>query len=361
MDGRQSNRTNLSLVIPAFNEAEGIGRAVAEAVAALARFTHSYEVIVVDDGSTDGTASIVAELSRHDRRVRILRHPRNQGYGAALRTGFEAARHEFIAFTDADCQFDLADLEPLLSLAAEHGVAVGRRENRKDSARRRFFSWGYNVLVRVLLGTGVHDCDCALKVFRRDILEKLLPTTPGFFVNTEMLSRARQLDIRPVERTVLHRPRLQGVSKVSLTEIPRTLATLIPFWWSQVLFPASSSQAEPHRLARPGLPAWEFWAVLVAACLVFFSRSEPTFARARRIALRQIPRQMLATGSLAVPVLHASPITTSLPLLYWLIMGSYQVFGVHDWAARLVMSLAGLATVLTVYSWGALSIAAPFL
>ena len=148
MDGRRSANAALSLVIPAFNEGLGIGRAVAEAVAALARFTHSFEVLVVDDGSTDDTATVVVELARENGRVRLLKHEENRGYGAALRTGFEAARYDYIAFTDADCQFDLADLEPLLALAIDKGIAVGRREKRQDIARRRFFSWGYNCLVR---------------------------------------------------------------------------------------------------------------------------------------------------------------------------------------------------------------------
>ncbi len=352
MDGRQPDQASLSLVIPAFNEADGIARAVAEAVAALARFTPTYEVLVVDDGSTDGTAAAVEELARQHKCVRLLRHDRNRGYGAALRTGFEAARHDFIAFTDADCQFDLADLQPLLTLAVDCGVAVGRRENRKDSARRRFFSWGYNRLVRVLLGTGVNDCDCALKVFRRDVLEKLLPTTPGFFVNTEMLSRARQLEIRPAERAVLHRPRLQGVSKVSLADIPRTLATLIPFWWSQVLFPAPAVRADHVSSEKKNRPAWEFWIVLATACLVFFSRSHLPLQEPEESRYAEIPRQMLATGSFAVPVLHGQPYYDKPPLLYWLVMASYKTFGVRDWAARLVMSLAGLCTTLIVYFWG---------
>ena len=352
MDGRRSANAALSLVIPAFNEGPGIGRAVAEALAALARFTHSYEVLVVDDGSTDDTAEIVAELARENGRIRLLKHEKNQGYGAALRTGFEAARYDYVAFTDADCQFDLADLEPLLTLAIEKGIAVGRRENRKDIARRRFFSWGYNCLVRTLLGTGVRDCDCALKVFRRDLLQQILPTTPGFFVNTEMLTRVHQLGIKPAERAVAHRPRLDGVSKVTLGEIPRTLATLVPFWWSQVLFPASA--AEPHP-SEPAIrrPAWEFWIVLATACLIFFSRSHLPLQEPEESRYAEIPRQMLATGSFAVPVLHSQPYYDKPPLLYWLVMASYRTFGVHDWAARLVMSLAGLGTVLVTYFWGA--------
>src|SRR5262249_12080094 len=104
-----------------------------------------------------------------------------------------------------------------------------------DPWRRRFLSWGYNVLVRRLLGTRVRDVDCALKVFRRAALAQLLPESRGFFANTEMLTRARQLGFAVAEAAVTHRPRLHGGSKVSLWDVPRTLRELLPFWWSRVL------------------------------------------------------------------------------------------------------------------------------
>src|SRR5262249_12290951 len=155
-----------------------------------------------DDGSRDETAAIVGEESAKRPHVRLLRHPENRGYGAALRTGFSAARFERVAFTDADCQFHLEDLSGLLDLAEDHPVAVGCRVQRKDPARRRLLSWGYNTMVRTLLGTRVLDCDCALKVFHRDVVASLLPETPGFFVNTEMLTRARQLGYSVAEKGV---------------------------------------------------------------------------------------------------------------------------------------------------------------
>jgi dolichol-phosphate mannosyltransferase len=152
-----------------------------------------------------------------------------------LRTGFEAARYDLVAFTDADGQFFLDDLEDLVMLARECPVAVGRRVGRKDPWRRRFLSWGYNRLARLFLGTGVRDCDCALKVFRHDTLQYLLPESTGFFVNSEMLCRARQLGFAVAEVGVRHRPRRRGVSKVSLAEVPRTFATLVHFWWRHVV------------------------------------------------------------------------------------------------------------------------------
>lgn len=222
----------LSLVLPAFNEQDGIRRAVAEADEALARLCDDYEVLVVDDGSRDATAAAARDEALIRPRLRVLRHPINHGYGAALRSGFEAARFDRVAFTDADCQFHLDDLALLLDESRRAPVVVGHRVGRQDTFRRRVLSRGYNLLVRALLGTGVHDVDCALKVFRRDALVRLLPRSAGFFVNTEMLARAARLRLPVVEVGVRHRRRINGRSSVTLREVPRTLAHLLPFWWS---------------------------------------------------------------------------------------------------------------------------------
>src|SRR5262249_3987123 len=167
MDGHirhfdQSTRWCISLIIPAFNEEACIGQAIREATEALARIAARYEVIVVDDGCRDRTAEIVADAAALSPHVRLLRHNEDRGYGAALRTGFQAASFEYVAFTDADCQFHLEDLALLLPLADRVTVAAGYRADRQDPWRRRFFSWGYNTLVRAVLSTRVRDCDCAL-------------------------------------------------------------------------------------------------------------------------------------------------------------------------------------------------------
>src|SRR4051794_36414018 len=116
---------SLSLILPAYNEAAGIASALAEADDALAAFGADYEILVVDDGSTDGTAAAVEAVTGERPCVRLLRHQANRGYGAALRTGFTAARGECVAFTDADAQFDLADLQKLLDQSDDVPVVAG--------------------------------------------------------------------------------------------------------------------------------------------------------------------------------------------------------------------------------------------
>jgi dolichol-phosphate mannosyltransferase len=279
------------------------------------------------------------------------------GYGAALRTGFAAARFERVAFTDADCQFHLADLGRLLSLSDRYPLVVGWRESRQDSWRRRFLSRGYNLLTRTLLGTRVRDCDCALKVFQRDALASLVPETNTFFVNAEMLTKACHRGMEVAEVGVRHRPRLRGASKVSLLEVPRILATLLPFWWSRVLFAGDATATSPERQRQVPEPRrWRSGVVcamlMVLAATLFLLRLRAPLLEPQEPRYAEIPRQMMQEGRLLVPVLHGQPYLDKPPLLYWLVMGSYAVFGVHDWAARLIPGLAGILTVLLTYAWG---------
>jgi dolichol-phosphate mannosyltransferase len=372
MDGRQPSEAatarSLSLIIPAYNEGAGIEQAVDEAEAALRHLSPNYEILVVDDGSSDDTARIVRRMASGNSRIRLMQHESNRGYGAALRTGFEAAYGELVAFTDADCQFYLEDLARLLPLADHSAVAVGYRVARQDRWLRRFLSWGYNRLVHLLLGTSVRDCDCALKVFRHDALTNLLPETDRFFVNTEMLARARQQGYEIAEAGVRHRPRARGRSKVSLYDIPRTLQALLPFWWSRILFPGRDGEPGPATESAAWLAGNQvssaqsaFWAnlrsldlpvLVLAALLLFFARLGCPLQEPEEPRYAEIPRQMLEAGQFLVPTLHGLPYYDKPPLLYWLVMGSYRLFGVHDWAARLVSGTAAFLTVLVTYFWG---------
>ncbi len=201
--------------------------------------TSQFEILVVDDGSRDATAERVEAEFGGIESVRLLRHPCNRGYGAALRTGFSAARFPLAAFTDADRQFHLEDLGLLLGALGRHDVVCGYRKNRKDHWLRLVYSKTYNYFVRGLFGLSVRDCDCALKVFRRSALEGIKIRTNGFAVNAELLTRLRNRGASIVEVGVRHRPRLLGQSTVSPLHALPVATELLRFWWSDHLFPQS--------------------------------------------------------------------------------------------------------------------------
>ena len=246
------NDVRFSLVIPAFNEEAAIASVVAEADAVLQSQFQEYEIVVVDDGSTDHTPDILLLLTVNNHRLRFCRLPENQGYGRALRVGFESARGQVIGFTDADGQFNLNELTKLWAELDEVPIVVGCRVDRQDPWLRRFLSKGYNRLARTFLRTRVRDCDCALKLFQRSALRKLLPSSSNFFVNTEMLFHAERLGLTIREVAVTHRRRRAGQSKVGWHHVPGTLATFVQFWLKQVATPWLSANVG----RTPRLPRW---------------------------------------------------------------------------------------------------------
>jgi len=362
MHDARPNPASLSLILPAFNEAAVIATAVAEADAALSQIAIDYEIIVVDDGSSDETASIVSELSATNEHVRLIQHSPNQGYGAAIRSGFHAAEKELVVFTDADCQFDLTELDRFVLLSGRYDIVCGYRIDRKDTPLRCFYSKVYNLLVRAMLGTGVRDVDCALKMFHRDVAKKLPISGNGFLVNSEMLTRANQLGCSIVEVGVSHRPRTLGESTVSVKHIPKVLASLTRFWWNEVQFPAQNQPqgvspgsrtpttgANAHRLTGYGL--LQIGLLLVAAVFMLTNLGYPLIDR-DETRYAEIPREMIATGNWILPQLNFQTYYDKPPLLYWLCAISYQLFGISEMSARLVPALAALATLASTMFFG---------
>ena len=346
---------NLSLVIPAYREEKGIGQAIIEAEEALSLLNLSdYEILIIDDGSLDSTfeaASQIASLYSH---TKIIRHEKNQGYGAALRTGFEAARFEFVAFTDADSQFYLEDLSNLLEAIKTSDIAAGYRFDRQDPKLRIFLSKGYNFLVHSLLGTGVRDCDCALKIFRKSALNKILPDAKNFFVNTEMFHKAACNDLVIKEVPVRHRLRYAGSSKVGWMEVPKTLKTLIPYCFSNHFFNSPESTPSFKEWKKSERLAY-FSGVLILllfSALLFASSLRAPLLEPQEARYAEVPREMLLQNEWVVPLLHGKPYLDKPPLTYWAVMGLYQIFGIHDWAARLLPCFAGIASVFVLVFWG---------
>lgn len=347
---------SISIVLPAWNEGEALPRAIREADEALRKIASHYEIIVVDDGSFDGTAECLEALKQEYRSLRVLRHEENQGYGAAIRTGFNAAKCDLVVFTDADVQFDLREIDRFVLLAKDYDIVCGYRIDRQDSPLRCFYSRVYNVLVRSLIGTKVRDIDCAFKMFRRETLQRLEITADGFLVNTELLTQAAQQGNTIVEVGVTHRPRCEGHSTVSIGHIPAVLTSLLRFWWNKVQFPGvvsaeiDSSPADASLSGRRLL--WLQGLVLVvAAVLLLTGLSYPLIDR-DETRYAEIPREMIVTGDWLVPQLNFTTYYDKPPLLYWACAASYSLFGVSEWSARLVAALGGLVTLAATLFFG---------
>lgn len=204
---------SISACFPAYNEAANLTAVVESADEALRHVTDMYEIIVVDDGSADATLEILTALSQQYPALRSICHQQNQGYGAAVLTGFRAARHELVLLCDADNQFDLRELPKLLALIDEADLVTGYRGVRRDPPHRRLNAFFWNALVRLVLGVKVRDLDCAFKLFRRDALaraglQEMVST--GAAVNAELLARLGRVHARIREVEVTHYPRRFG-------------------------------------------------------------------------------------------------------------------------------------------------------
>ena len=203
----------LSLFFPCHNEAENLEALVADALAALPALASRYEVILVDDGSRDDTAGVAERLvQQHGGAVRLVRHEVNRGYGGALRSGFAAARYDYLAYTDGDRQFRVADLARLVESAESTGspVVIGYRLQRADPPLRLIYATLYRVANRIWFGLRVRDVDCAAKLFRRDVLQNINVHSDGAFFSAELLIRLRLAGITAHEVGVPHYPRTAG-------------------------------------------------------------------------------------------------------------------------------------------------------
>lgn len=207
------SQISLSIFFPAYYDELNISKVTEGALKVIGELgIRDYEIIIINDGSPDNTGVVADGLAaRHDR-VRVIHHEKNMGYGAALAAGFKAASKEFVFYTDGDNQFDMDELKKFVALLPYSDIVSGFRVDKQYSAYRKFTSFVYNLILRVLFGIQDRDVDCAFKVYPTKLFSEIEIESRNAFIDAEIAIKARMLGYRATEVGVTHLPRLDGIS-----------------------------------------------------------------------------------------------------------------------------------------------------
>ncbi len=228
---KPANNVSISVFFPCYNEQDNINGVVEKALAVLEKLKADFEIIIVDDGSRDGTGKIADELAGKKDSVKAVHHLTNLGYGAALQSGFKAATKELVFYTDGDGQFDIKEMPPLLGLMEQYDIVSCYRLNRQDSLVRKINGWCWTKLVCMLFGMKIRDIDCAFKLYKRVIFDNIELVSTGALIDTEILARAERKGYRVVQQGVHHYPRRAGAQTgANLRVILRAFKELFRLW-----------------------------------------------------------------------------------------------------------------------------------
>ena len=210
-----SKVSSLSVFFPAYNDAPSLPALIGKTFQTLEQCAEDYEVIVVDDGSYDSTAHVLALLAaQYSPRMRVITHPENRGYGAALRSGFAAAAKDLVFYTDGDGQYDVGELPKLLDLMApDVGLVNGYKLERNDPWHRIWIGNVYNRFARFLFRIRIRDVDCDFRLMRRELLQQARLTSTSGTICVELVRKLELSPYRTVETGVHHYPRLHGRSQ----------------------------------------------------------------------------------------------------------------------------------------------------
>jgi glycosyltransferase involved in cell wall biosynthesis len=229
--------TSITAVFPAYNDGGTIASMVLTAISALRQVTEDYEIVVVNDGSGDYTAALLDELARRFPVLRVIHHECNLGYGATLRTGFSAARKDWIFYTDGDAQYNPLEL-PLLVNALQDGVDVvnGYKISRQDPFYRLLFGFLYNQTAKILFGIRIRDVNCDFRLFRRMILNGMTLESLSGTIGLEMVKKWQDLGCVFREVPVTHSFRRYGRSQFfQFRRLLHSLRRVTILWWKLVL------------------------------------------------------------------------------------------------------------------------------
>ncbi len=201
---------SISVFFPCYNEQENVTSTVEKALAVLKKTGCDFEIIIIDDGSSDSTGRISDEIASQNSKIKVVHHPTNLGYGAALKSGFCAAEKDLVFYTDGDGQFDISELPPLMPLMDKYDIVSCYRLNRQDSLIRKINGWCWSKLTCLLFGMNIRDIDCAFKLYKREIFNSIELSSSGALIDAEILARSVRRGYRITQKGVHHYPRTAG-------------------------------------------------------------------------------------------------------------------------------------------------------
>jgi glycosyltransferase involved in cell wall biosynthesis len=232
-----ANRASISVFFPAYNDGGTIGSMVLMAVRTLNELTDDFEVIVVNDGSKDYTADVLSSLSTQIPQVKIVPHNGNQGYGAALITGFSNCTKDLIFYTDGDAQYDVREMKILLS-ELNDGVdwVNGYKISRADPLHRKIIGRIYHWLVRLTFGIRLRDVDCDFRLIRRNVFDKVNLKSQSGVICVEMIKKFQMAGFKVAEVPVHHFFRAYGKSQFfNFPRVSKVAVNLVQLWWQLVI------------------------------------------------------------------------------------------------------------------------------
>lgn len=224
----------LSVFFPSFNEEGNIETTVNKAVEILQEHHLEYEIIIVNDGSTDHTQSVAERLASENSKIRVINHPKNLGYGEALKSGFYNAKYDIVVYTDGDGQFDFSQISKFLEKIKDHDLVIGYRIKRQDPFFRRLFGKGWKLTLLASFGLTLKDVDCGFKMIQRKVLEIIphLESQRGAMINAELAIKAKKYGFKVTQVGVNHYPRISGKpTGASVRVIIKSYLDLIRLWW----------------------------------------------------------------------------------------------------------------------------------
>src|SRR3989344_2058846 len=207
--------SSVSFFCPAYNDEKNLPRLIPGVVDFLQKITDKFEIIIIEDGSPDGTGRVADELAQQLPNIRVIHHSTNLGYGATIRDGFRYAKYDFVMYTGGDVQYDITEFEPYLILLQANDILSGYAITKAVSFMRMVQSLAYNTLIFILFDVWYKDANCSMKIYSRKVLENIEIKSTSAFIDAEMLIRARRAGFKIAQFPVHHLPRMAGIASGS--------------------------------------------------------------------------------------------------------------------------------------------------